>query len=132
MGNAHGLGDLDKRAIVEVKFVSLLQLVAVLVVCIAEEVPCLIVDHDPAVEGVELEIAILPPLLLSLDILGEEATELGNGRAVLGGSNGSDGRGVLSITQRSRHRVDSRLRRVVVGVGDMEAGSGRSGKGSAP
>ena len=132
MGDAHGLGNLDKRAIVEVEFVPLVQLVAVLVVCIAEEVPCLVVDHDPAVEGVELEIAILPPLLLSLDVLCEEAAELGNGRAILGGGNGSDGRGVLGIAERGRHRVDTRLRRVVVGVGDMEAGSGRSSVGSAP
>jgi len=127
MGYAHGLGDLDERAIVEVEFIPLLQLVAVLVVCIAEEVPCLVVDHDPVVEGVELEIAILPSLLLSLDVLCKEAAKLGNRRAGLGGGNGGDGRGVLRGAQRGRHHVDIRERRVVVGVGDMEAGRGGVG-----
>jgi hypothetical protein len=35
MCNAHRLGDLYKSAIVEVEFVSFLQLVAVLVICIS-------------------------------------------------------------------------------------------------
>ena len=52
---------------------------------ISEKVPCLVIYHDPAVEGMELEIAILPPLLLPLDVLCIEATKFCHGRAVLGG-----------------------------------------------
>lgn len=74
-----------------------MQLVAVLVVGVPEEVACLVVDHDAVVEGVELEEAIVPPLLLSSDVVGEETPELGDGRGVLGGTS--------RASQRRRHGV---------------------------
>jgi hypothetical protein len=49
-------------------------------VCVAYVISGLVRHHDPVIEGVELEIAILPPLLLPLDISGKEASEFVHGR----------------------------------------------------
>jgi hypothetical protein len=81
--DAHSLGHLDQSAIIQAEFVPLVQLVAVLVVCVAQKIPRLVIDHDPVVEGVELQVAILPTLLLPSDIVGEQTSEFGDGRRVL-------------------------------------------------
>jgi hypothetical protein len=122
MRDAHSLRDLHQSAIVQGKLVSLLQLVAVFVVRISQEVARLVIHHDPAIEGVELEKSILPPLLLSSDILREETSEFGHRRGILRGGDGGDVRSMLRVSERSRHRVDTRLVRVAFEVGDMEAG----------
>lgn len=124
MCNAHRLRNLDEGAIVQVQLVALMQLVTVFVVGVAEEVAGLVVDHDAIVERVELKKAILPSLLLAADILGEETAELGNGRAVLGGGDGSDGGGVRGAAERSRHgtgRWTEGAAACVYGI-EMEAG----------
>ena len=130
MRNAHRLRHLDKRAIVQVQLVALVQLVAVLVVGVAEKVAGLIVDHDAVVEGVKLEEAILPALLLAADIVGEETAELSNGRGALGGLDGSNGGGVLGVAQRGRHGTGSLGGRVVGRclAYDMDAGAGLVGR----
>lgn len=83
--DAHGLGDLDHDALVKTELVALVQLVAVLVVGVSEEVPGLVVDHDAVVEGMEPDEAIVPALLLAPDVVGEETPELGDRRRVLRG-----------------------------------------------
>jgi hypothetical protein len=122
MCDAHGLGDLYQRAIIQSEFIAFLHLVAVLVVCIAQKVSCLVVHHNSAVERVELEISILPSFLLSFYVLCVQAPKFGDRRAVLGGGDGCDGGRILRATG-GRHGVSVRLRRVVLCAGDMEAGS---------
>ena len=123
MGYAHRLRDLDKRAVVQGQLVAFVQLVAVFVVGIAEEVPGQVVDHDAVVERVELEKAIVPSLLLAADVVGEETAKLGDGRRVLRGGDGGDGGGVLVAAERSRHGTGWRTGRVAGRVeSDMEAG----------
>lgn len=85
LGDSYGIGDLDHDALVESQLVALVQLVAVLVVRVAEEVAGLVVDHDAVVERVELEEAILPLLLLFADVGRVEAAELGDGGCLRGG-----------------------------------------------
>jgi hypothetical protein len=122
MCNAHGLRDFHQSAIVQSELVPLLQLVAVLVVSISQKVPRLVIDHHPTVEGMKLEVSILPPLLLSSDILREETSKFSYRRGILGGRDGGDIRGMLRVSKRSGHRVDIRLRRVEFRVGDIKAG----------
>jgi hypothetical protein len=81
-------------------------------------VPGLVGDHDAVVEGVELEVAILPPLLLPSDVLREETPEFCDGR----GLGRREGRGMGRAAHRSRHRAGIRMERVVGVVGDMRAG----------
>lgn len=116
--DAHGLGDLNHDALVEVELIALVKLVGVFVVGVAEEVARLVVHHDAVVEGVEFEIAILPPLLLASDIVGEETAVLGDGRRVL---RGGDGGGVRCTSNRGRHHVRRWRRRVVWAAQDMGA-----------
>jgi hypothetical protein len=69
MCDAHGLGDLYQSTIVQVQFVSLVQLIAVFVIGISEEVARLVVYHNPAIEGMEFQVAILPSFLFPSNIL---------------------------------------------------------------
>lgn len=99
---AHCLSDLDQDALVQRQLIAFVQLVAVLPVRVADVVACLVGDHDAIVEGVELEVAILPPLLLASDVLREEAAEFCHGRGLGGG----ESRGVRRAAYGGRHRVD--------------------------
>lgn len=85
LGDSYGIGDLDHDTFVERELIALVQLVAVLVVGVAQEVAGLVVDHDAVVEGVELEVAILPLLLLLAEVGRVEAAELGDGGRLRGG-----------------------------------------------
>jgi hypothetical protein len=73
--DAHGLCNLDQDALIEAELVAFLQLIALLPVGVAYVVPRLVAHHDAAVEAVEFEVAILPPLLLPSDVVCEEASE---------------------------------------------------------
>jgi len=97
VGEPDGVGDLDHDALVQRELVALVQRVAVLPVHVAQKVVRLVVDHDAVVEGVEAEVAVLPPLLLPPHVVREETSELGDRRRVLRGGGGG--------LQRSRHRV---------------------------
>lgn len=88
LGDAYRVGDLDHDALVERQLIALVQLVAVLVVRVAEEVAGVVVDHDAVVEGVELEEAIVPLLLLLAHVGRVEAAELGDGGRLRGGQLG--------------------------------------------
>jgi hypothetical protein len=86
-------------------------------------IPRLVTHHDPVVEGVQLEVSILPPLLLLSDIVREEAAELNDRRRLRCGECG----GVRRAAERGRHRVGIRTRRVANALHDMGAGvAGRS------
>lgn len=65
-----------------------MQFVAVLVVGVAKEVARLVVHHDAIVEGVEVEVAILPFLLLFPYVWRVQTSKLGNGRGLRGGELG--------------------------------------------
>lgn len=128
LSDSHGLGHLNHDTLVEVEFVALVQLVAVFVVGVPEEVASLVVHHDAIVERVELEIAILPAFLLAPDIVGEKTAELSNRRSVL---RCGDGRGVRCVSKRGCHRGEIGMKRVksvvqaikttLLSVGDVEA-----------
>ena len=79
---AHCLSDLDQDALVQRQLIAFVQLVAVLPVRVADVVACLVGDHDAIVEGVELEVAILPSFLLPSDIVCEEAPKFCYGRGL--------------------------------------------------
>jgi hypothetical protein len=81
----HGFGDLDHDALVEGELIALVQLVAILIVRVAEEVAPLVVHHDAAVEEVEFEVAILPFLLLLADVGRVQAAKLCDRRGLRGG-----------------------------------------------
>jgi len=67
---AYAFVDLHQdAAAVQAQLLSITKLVVLLPVRIADEVTTVIVDHDPVVICVELESAILPPLLLALEIV---------------------------------------------------------------
>ena len=120
LGGAHGLSDLDHDALVESQLIALVQLVAVLVVGVAEEVAGLVVHHDPVVEGVELEVAILPLLLLLADVWRVETAELGDWCRLRCGE-----LRVLRVAEGCRHRLCVRMRRARRLLQDM--GGGRRG-----
>lgn len=101
LGDGHGFGHVDQDALVERELVAFVQLVAVLVVGVAEKVARLVVDHDTVVEGVEFEVAILPSLVLSPHVVAEETAEFGHGRRVLGRGEGT---ALWRTAHRGRHR----------------------------
>ena len=110
----HGLGDLDHDALVERELIAFVQLIAVFVVRVAEEVAGLVVHHDPAVEGVELEVAIVPFLLLLANVGCVEAAELCDGRRLR--------RGDLRMrraTEGCRHRLGGCVRCAQGALQDM-------------
>ena len=100
LGRPHGFGDLDHDALVEGELIALVQLVAILIVRVAEEVAPLVVHHDAAVEGVELEVAILPFLLLLADVGRVQATKLCDRCRLRGGQLRMRG-----AAEGSRHRM---------------------------
>jgi hypothetical protein len=125
LGDAHRVGHLDHDALVQRQLIALVQLVAVLVVRVAEEVAGLIIDHDPVVEGVELEKAILPLLLLLADVGRVEAAELGDGC----GLRGRELR-VRCAAEGRRHRCIGRVVFFAQGMGDVARGL--HGRGRRP
>lgn len=94
-----------------------MQLVAVLVVGVADGEARRVVDDDATVEGVELEEAILPLLLLLARVVGEEAAKLCDGRGVLGCGYGGQAGGA---SNGGCHGMDSGQRRVVDAAAGME------------
>lgn len=50
---------------------------------ISNEVPRGIVDHSPLIERMKPEITILPAFRLAAHVVGEQASELDDGRGVL-------------------------------------------------
>lgn len=96
----HGFSNLDHDSLVESELVALVQLVAILIVRVAEEVAPLVVHHDAAVERVELEVAILPFLLLFADVRRVQAAELCDRRSLRGGQ-----LRVRGAAKGSRHRA---------------------------
>lgn len=83
--HSYGLGNLYHDAFIEVEFIPLMELVTILVVGVAQVISGLVIDHDTVIERMEFEIAILPSLLLSSDVMGEEAAKLGDRCGVLRG-----------------------------------------------
>lgn len=79
-------------------------------------IPRLVADHNPAVEGVELEEPILPSFLLPSDIVCEETPELCDGRGLGGGKL----RSVRDTSHRRRHCAEicvGRVGGVLYGIG---------------
>lgn len=93
-----------------------MKFIALFVVCVAQEVSRLVVDHDSVIEAVELEVAILPPLLLPSDIMREETSKFGDGCGVLGRGNS---RGTRRGPDRRIHGGDYRSERVGSGLEDI-------------
>lgn len=104
--SSHGFGDLDHDTLVEGELVALVQLVAILIVRVAEEVAPLVVHHDASVERVELEVAILPFLLLLADVGRVQAAKLCDRCSLRGGQ-----LRVRGAAEGSRHRVCRRALR---------------------
>lgn len=88
MRDSYCIGNLDHDALVQRELVALVQLIAVLVVRVAQKIARLVVHHDTVVERVELEVAVLPSFLLPPDVVREETSKLGDGRRLLGGVGG--------------------------------------------
>jgi hypothetical protein len=79
---ANTLGNLNNDASTfQLNFLALVE-VAPPPMHVSHEIATVIVDHDALVKGVILEAAILPSLLLSPEIVREEAQEFQNGSAV--------------------------------------------------
>ena len=100
LGSPHGFGDLDHDALVEGELIALVQLVTILIVRVAEEAAAPVVHHDAAVEGVELEVAILPFLLLLTYVGRVQAAKLCDRCRLRGGQ-----LRVRGAAEGSRHRV---------------------------
>lgn len=58
---------------------------------IAHEVPLVIEDHNPFVEGMVADEAILPAFGFAAEVVGVEAAEADDGGGVLGGRDGEVG-----------------------------------------
>jgi len=80
----HDIGYLNEHAaLFQLELVSFLWFLSVSEMAITDKVPWYIVDHDAAIEGVEFEEAILPPFLLSPQIVCEQASVLNHRCCVL-------------------------------------------------
>jgi hypothetical protein len=70
---AHALDNLDNHPTLQLDFFAFVEFVVAPPVHVTNEVAALIVDHDALVEGVVFESAILPSLLLPLEIASKQA-----------------------------------------------------------
>lgn len=80
-------------------------------------VPRFITHHDTVVEGVEFKVAILPSLLLPLDVVGEETSEFGDWCSLRRGEGGGVGR----ASERGGHCAVMRVGHVLFILCDMGA-----------
>jgi hypothetical protein len=86
---AHALGNLYKNCIfLQRHFVSLLQILALFPVHVADEVAWYIIYHDTLIERVKSKEAILPALLLAANVVRVEAVEFKDWSCVLAGRDG--------------------------------------------
>lgn len=67
------LDKLDNNTTLQFDFLAFVEIVIALQVRVSDKVPAVIVDHEALVEGVVCKPAILPPLLLPLEIAGKQA-----------------------------------------------------------
>jgi hypothetical protein len=89
---------------------------ALLPIRLADVITRLVGDHNPAVECVELEIAILPSFLFPSEVVREETFELVDRGGLRGGERGR----VRRASRWGRHRDEFRLR-CVMGVLEWRA-----------
>jgi hypothetical protein len=71
---AHTFGGLHNHPTAfELNFFAVAEFIILTPVSVSNKVSPFVIDHDPLVESMKLEAAILPALLLSLEIMREEA-----------------------------------------------------------
>lgn len=109
MCDAHSLRYLHHDAAIEVEFLPLSKLMVLFPVSVANSISRLVIYHDPAIEGVKFEVAILPSFLLSLEVVRVKTFEFSDRRCLRRGECG----GVRRTSKRSCHRVRGRLWRVI-------------------
>ena len=75
----------DNAAPLKLQLVTVTEIVILAPVVIADEISSLVIDHNPSIESMVLEPAILPSLLFSSEIMGKQTGEVQDGRTSRGG-----------------------------------------------
>jgi hypothetical protein len=69
LSGAHPLTDLDQSSLIQLELIAVLDFLDRPPVMITDVVPLLVIDHNPLVEGMVSEVAILPPFGLAAQVV---------------------------------------------------------------